>query len=91
MDSIKIITNMVTRNCFMAAIDISDAYYIVSISKLFQKFLKFKQKDKLCYFICFLNGLGPCPRKLTKLNRVLIVTLHFKRVPLSGYVDEFFY
>ena len=42
MDGIKIITNMVTRNCFMAAIDISDAYYIVSISKLFQKFLKFK-------------------------------------------------
>ena len=91
MDGIKIVTNMVTRNCFMAAIDISDAYYIVSISKLFQKFLKFKQKDKLYYFICLLNGLGSCPRKLTKLNKMSIVTLHFKHVPLSGYVDEFFY
>ena len=42
MDGIKNIINMVTRNCFMATIDLKDAYYSVAISRLFQKFLKFK-------------------------------------------------
>ena len=44
MDSIKTIMNMVTRNCFMAIIDLKDAYYSVSISRTFQQFLKFKRK-----------------------------------------------
>ena len=36
---------------------------------------------------CFLNGLGPCPRKFTKLNKVPITNLHLENVPLSGYID----
>ena len=31
MDDIKTITNMVTRNCFMATIDLKDASYSVAI------------------------------------------------------------
>ena len=81
---------MVTRNCFMATIDLKDAYYSVAISRLFQKFLKFKCKDKLYCFLCFPNGLRTCPRKFTKLNKVPITTLHFENVPLSGYIDDFF-
>ena len=46
MDSIKNIINMFTRNCFMATIDLKDAYYIVAISRLFQKSLKYKWKEK---------------------------------------------
>ena len=90
MDGIKTIINMATRNCFMATIDLKDAYYRVAISRLFQKFLKFKWKDKLYCFICFPNGLGPCPRKFTELNKVAVTTLHFENVPLSGYIDDFF-
>ena len=42
MEGIKTIINIITRNCFMATIDLKDAYYSVAISRLFQKFLKFK-------------------------------------------------
>ena len=35
MDGIKTIINMVTRNCFMATIDLKDAYYSVAFSRLF--------------------------------------------------------
>ena len=41
-------------------------------------------------FTCFPNGLGPCPRKFTKLNKVPVTTLHFENVPLGGYIDDFF-
>ena len=81
---------MVTRNCFMPTIDSKDAYYSVAIGRLFQKFLKCKWKDELYCLTCFPNGLGPCPRKFTKLNKVPIIILHFENVPLSGYIDEFF-
>ena len=47
MDGIKTIINMVTRNRFMVTIDLKDAYYSIAISRLFQKFFKFKWKDKL--------------------------------------------
>ena len=66
MDGIKTIINMVTRNLFMATIDLKGAYYSVAISRLFQKFLKFKWKEKLYCFTCFPNGLWSCPRKFTK-------------------------
>ena len=32
----------VSRNCFMATVDLKHAYYSVAISRLFQKFLKLK-------------------------------------------------
>ena len=35
MDDIKIIINMVIRNCFMATTDLKVAYYSVTISRLF--------------------------------------------------------
>ena len=41
-------------------------------------------------FTYFPNGLRPCPRIFTKLNKKPITTLHFKNVPLSGYLDNFF-
>ena len=83
MDGIKTIINMAT-------IDSKDAYYSVGISRQFEKFLKFKWKEKLYSFTCFPNGLGLCPREFTKLNKVPITTSHFENVPLSGYIDDFF-
>ena len=74
----------------MGTIDLKDAYYSVAISRLSQTFLKFKWKDKLYCFTSFPNGLWSCPRKLTKLNKVPITTLHFENAPLSGYIDDFF-
>ena len=88
MDGIKAIIHMVTRNCFMATTAFKDAYYSVAVGRLFQKFLKFKWKDKLYYFTCFPNGLGSC--SIIKLNKVPVATLHFENVPLGGYIDDFF-
>ena len=81
---------MVTKNCFITTADLKDAYCSVSISRLFQKFLKFKWKNKLYCFICFPNGLGYFLRKFTISNTVKIKTLHFENILLSGYMEGFF-
>ena len=64
MDRIKTIIDMVTRNCFMTTTDLKDAYYGVGISRLFQKFLKSKWKNKLQRLHIFQMVLDSCPRKL---------------------------
>ena len=82
MESINTIINVITRNGLMATIDLKDPYYSLAISGLYQKFLKFKWKDKLYCFTCFLNGLGSCPTKFTKIYEVPITPLHFENVPV---------
>ena len=41
MESINTILNLITKDCFMASIDLKDAYYSVKSSENFQRYLKF--------------------------------------------------
>ena len=58
MDGINTIINMVTRNCFMATIDLKDAYYSVGISRLFQKFSNLNGKKNYTVLPVFRTVLG---------------------------------
>ena len=69
MDTIWTAINMMRPNCFMASIDLKDAYYSVPICQDHQKFLKFFWKGEYYKFLVFVNGLALCPRKFTKLLR----------------------
>ena len=41
MDNLKAALNMMRQNCFMASIDLSDAYYSVPVALTDQKYLLF--------------------------------------------------
>ena len=41
MESFSTVVNMVKPNCFMASVDLKDAYYSVPIALEHQKYLKF--------------------------------------------------
>ena len=47
MDTINSVLDLVQKDCFMAKIDIKDAYYSVNIHPDHQKFLKFITHRKL--------------------------------------------
>ena len=74
----------------MASLDLKDAYYSVKIHEKFQKFLKFKWKDQLYQYTCYPNGLGPCPRKFTKIIKAPLSLLRKEGCFISGYIDDFF-
>jgi hypothetical protein len=67
MDSIWSAIRLMKPNCYMASIDMKDAYYSVPIHPGYQKYLKFNWKGKQYRFVCFPNGLAICHRKFTKL------------------------
>ena len=75
MDNIWSAIRLMKPGCFMASIDLKDAYYSVPICKDHQKFLKFEWKGVLYQFVCFPNGLALCPRKFTKLQKPVFSSL----------------
>ena len=90
MNSINTILNLITKDCFMASIDLKDAYYSVKISEHFQRYLKFEFLDNLYKSVCFPNGLVPWPRKFTKITKVPLTDLKLRKILVSGYIDDFF-
>ncbi len=88
MDSIHTITKLVTRNCFMATLDLKDAYYSIPINKEHQKFLRFKRKEKLYQFTCLPNGLSCAPQKFTKTLKPALATLHTKGHISTAHIDD---
>ena len=90
MDSINTILDLITKDCSMASIDLKDEYYSVKISESFQRYLKFEFLDKLYKFVCFPNGLAPCPRKFTKITKIPLSDLRLRKIVVSGYIDDFF-
>ncbi|XP_068684357.1 uncharacterized protein [Montipora foliosa] len=65
MDSLKTVTDLMSQGCYMASVDIKDAYYTVPIATEHQKFLKFRQKGYLSSSYiddCYLQGAtyGEC-------------------------------
>ena len=53
MDSIHTALELLTEDCWMASIDLKDAYYGFKVHNEFQKYLKFCYKDRLYKYIAF--------------------------------------
>ena len=66
------------QNCYMASVDLRDAYYSVPIDKEYQKFLRFSWRGKLVQFTCLPNGLSCASRLFTKILKPVD----------AGYIDD---
>lgn len=90
MESFSTVVNMVKPNCFMASVDLKDAYYSVPIATEHQKYLKFSWEGQLYKFVCFPNGLAFCPRKFTKLLKPIISHLRQLGHISVSHIDDLY-
>ena len=88
MDTLEKIVHLVRPNCFMAKIDIKDAYYSVKIADEDTKYLKFFFDDQLYEFLALPNGYSEGPRKFTKLLKPPLSWLRKLGVCLAAYIDD---
>ena len=88
MDSIDTAIKLVTKDCWMASIDLKDAYYTVKIDEKFQKYLKFRYNDRLYKYRAYPNGLSSCPRQFTKLLKPILCALRQKGYITCAYLDD---
>ena len=78
------------KDCFMASVDIKDAYYSIAIREVDQKYLQFHWKGTVYQFTCLPNGLTCGPRKFTKILKPPLTVLHKKGHISSGHLDDFY-
>jgi hypothetical protein len=90
MDTVHSCINLMNKNCFMASLDLKDAYYSVSIHPDYQKFLKFRWKNTLYQFTAMPNGLACAPRQFTKLLKPVLATLRKMGHTVSIYLDDLY-
>ena len=88
MDNIHTVLKLITKDCWLASLDLKDAYYSVPIHAESQKSLKFSYKGKLFHFTAFPNGLSSCPRKFTKPLKPFLATLRVKSHLIIVYIDD---
>lgn len=88
METIYTVLSMITPSCFMASVDLKDAYYSIKIKEEHQKFLKFKFKDKFYKFTALPNGLSTGPRKFTKLLKPPLAFLRKEGHISCAYIDD---
>ncbi|XP_015763048.1 PREDICTED: uncharacterized protein LOC107342108 [Acropora digitifera] len=79
---------MMKPGCFMASIDLKDAYCTVPIFHAHQKYLKFIYNGTLYQYTCMANGLSCAPRVFTKLLKPVYATLHNLGYLSLGYIDD---
>ena len=61
MDFLQAIIKLVTPNCFMASVDMTDAYYSIPVKNEERKYLRFRWEDQFYEFTCLPNGLSCAP------------------------------
>ena len=90
MDTSTTTVRLVKKDCFMACLDLKDAYYSVPIAKKDRKYLRFKWQGQLYQFRCLSNGLSCGSRKFTKLLKPALSELHMHGHLSNGYIDDMY-
>lgn len=88
MESIQNVLQCIEKNCYMASVDLKDAFFSVPIYSEHQKYLKFTHRDQLYKFISMPNGYGPAMRVFTKLLKVPFSYLRSLKHISVVYVDD---
>lgn len=88
MDSLPNALQLMKPNCWMAVLDLKDAYYSVPIRTEDRKYLRFEHEGQLYEFVCLPNGLSSAPRIFTKLLKPALAKLREDGVLLVIYIDD---
>ena len=88
MESLAFAVQLMRKNCYMASIDLTDAYYTVPVAPEHRKYLQFMWGGKLFQYTCLPNGLSSAPRYFTKLLKPVYGTLRSQGHLNVGYIDD---
>ncbi|XP_039305200.1 uncharacterized protein LOC120357772 [Solenopsis invicta] len=88
LEDIRTARDLIQPNCFMATIDLKDAYYLVPIAETNKKFLRFIFDKQIYEFNCLPFGLSTAPFVFTKLMKPPITRLREHGFTSVIYLDD---
>lgn len=88
METLHTALQLVTPNCFMASVDLKDAYFSIAVADDHKKYLRFRWNDELFQFNCLAQGACMAPRIFTKLLKPVFATLREKGFLSTSFLDD---
>ena len=88
MDTFKTAISLIRPGCFMASIDLKDAYYSIPIAQEDRRFLMFEWKGTYYQFTSLPNGLSSAPRLFTKILKPVYSHLRELGHTCMGHIDD---
>ena len=88
MDNIKTALKLMRPGCFMASVDLKDAYYSVPIATEDRRYLKFEWQGSYFQYTCLPNGLACAPRLFTKILKPVCSHIRSLGHICMGHIDD---
>ncbi|XP_031331157.1 uncharacterized protein LOC116161828 isoform X1 [Photinus pyralis] len=88
MEDHRTVARLLFTNCFMAKIDLKDAYFLLPIHKNHRKYLRFQVEGNIYEYNCLPFGLNVAPRIFTKLMKPVFAHLRKKGLISVVYLDD---
>lgn len=88
LEDYRMVQNLIYKNCFMASLDLKDAYFLIPIVASHRKYLKFYFDKKIYEFTCLCFGLNIAPYIFTKIMKPVIHHLRLQGILLVIYLDD---
>ena len=85
----KTVIRLLSKDCLLASIDLTDAYYLIPVREEDRKFLRFYFEGVLYEFNCLPFGLSSAPYVFTKILKPLFAKLRAEGFKSVVYLDDF--
>ena len=90
MNTLNTCLDLMEPGCFMASIDLSNAFHTIPMHKDFTKFLKFRIGTQVYQYLVLPMGFRDSPRLFNKILKPVLAYLRNKSLLSSVYIDDFF-
>lgn len=88
MEDYRTASKLLTKNCYMASIDLKDSYFFIPVHKSHRKYLRFRYNDVIYEFNCLPFGLCTAPYVFTKLMKPILEFLRSRGMISVMYLDD---
>lgn len=90
-ETLDYILKSIKRNSYFTSLDLSEAYFSISIHHDFRKYLKFYWRNQLYAFQCLPFGISSAPRVFTKVMKVVFSHIRSYGISSFFYIDDSLY
>lgn len=90
IEDLRTAVKLISKNCYMASLDLKDAYFFVKIHPSSRKYLRFNWDNKTYEFNAMPFGLSTAPYLFTKIMKPVVKLLRSAGYLSTIYLDDLF-